>query len=228
MIFCARDALSQYLGLDANLDIALRFAATARLDRLAPGRNEITGDGRVYANRFDYETAPGDELFFEAPRRPCRPAPAPCRGRNDTDGRRSAAGARQGMSRRRLRALSRGRAGRRPHDAGGCAAAVSRRASQGEVHAGRAAARGEAGRQDSIMPTAEGKRGRIMKDLTKYHGIIPALYACYDDDGRVDVRRTRHLARHWWTRASGGCMSAAPPGNASTWNRRSARKRLKP
>ncbi|MED9959612.1 MAG: dihydrodipicolinate synthase family protein [Christensenellales bacterium] len=35
-----------------------------------------------------------------------------------------------------------------------------------------------------------------MKDLTKYHGIIPALYACYDDDGRVDVRRTRHLARH--------------------------------
>lgn len=66
MIFCARDALSQYLGFDANLDIALRFAATARLDRLAPGRNEITGDGRVYANRFDYETAPGDELFFEA------------------------------------------------------------------------------------------------------------------------------------------------------------------
>ncbi len=35
-----------------------------------------------------------------------------------------------------------------------------------------------------------------MKDLTKYHGIIPAFYACYDDDGNVSPIRTRALVRH--------------------------------
>ncbi len=35
-----------------------------------------------------------------------------------------------------------------------------------------------------------------MKDLTKYHGIIPAFYACYDDEGNVSPERTRALARH--------------------------------
>ena len=35
-----------------------------------------------------------------------------------------------------------------------------------------------------------------MKDLTKYHGIIPAFYACYDDAGSVSPERTRALARH--------------------------------
>ena len=31
--------------------------------------------------------------------------------------------------------------------------------------------------------------------LEKYHGIIPAFYACYEDDGSVSVERTRALAR---------------------------------
>jgi len=31
--------------------------------------------------------------------------------------------------------------------------------------------------------------------LEKYHGIIPAFYACYEDDGSVSVERTRQLAR---------------------------------
>lgn len=35
-----------------------------------------------------------------------------------------------------------------------------------------------------------------MKDLTKYRGVIPAFYACYDDQGEVSVERTRALARH--------------------------------
>ncbi len=34
-----------------------------------------------------------------------------------------------------------------------------------------------------------------MKDLTKYHGIIPAFYACYDDEGNVSPERTRAFAK---------------------------------
>lgn len=33
-----------------------------------------------------------------------------------------------------------------------------------------------------------------MRDLTKYHGIIPAFYACYDDNGNVSTERTKALA----------------------------------
>lgn len=35
-----------------------------------------------------------------------------------------------------------------------------------------------------------------MSNLEKYHGIIPAFYACYDEDGKVSVERTRKLARY--------------------------------
>ena len=34
-----------------------------------------------------------------------------------------------------------------------------------------------------------------MKDLTKYHGIFPAFYACYDKEGNVDAAAVRALAR---------------------------------
>lgn len=33
-------------------------------------------------------------------------------------------------------------------------------------------------------------------NLEKYHGVIPAFYACYAEDGSVSVERTRALARH--------------------------------
>lgn len=33
-----------------------------------------------------------------------------------------------------------------------------------------------------------------MRDLTKYHGIIPAFYACYDDNGNVSTERTKAFA----------------------------------
>ena len=33
-------------------------------------------------------------------------------------------------------------------------------------------------------------------NLEKYHGVIPAFYACYDDNNEVSPERTRALARH--------------------------------
>ena len=35
-----------------------------------------------------------------------------------------------------------------------------------------------------------------MSNLEKYHGVIPAFYACYDENGKVSVERTKKLARH--------------------------------
>ena len=35
-----------------------------------------------------------------------------------------------------------------------------------------------------------------MSDLKKYGGVIPAFYACYDEDGAVSPERTRALARY--------------------------------
>ncbi len=35
-----------------------------------------------------------------------------------------------------------------------------------------------------------------MKNLQKYHGIIPAFYACYNDDGSVSVERTKKLTEY--------------------------------
>lgn len=35
-----------------------------------------------------------------------------------------------------------------------------------------------------------------MDRLDKYRGVIPAFYACYEDDGEVSANRTRRLARH--------------------------------
>ncbi len=33
-------------------------------------------------------------------------------------------------------------------------------------------------------------------DISKYQGVIPAFYACYEDDGSVSPERTRALARY--------------------------------
>ena len=35
-----------------------------------------------------------------------------------------------------------------------------------------------------------------MRDLEKYRGIIPAFYACYEDDGSVSPERTREFTRY--------------------------------
>ncbi|MBR6532026.1 MAG: dihydrodipicolinate synthase family protein [Clostridia bacterium] len=35
-----------------------------------------------------------------------------------------------------------------------------------------------------------------MRDLTKYMGVIPAFYACYDDNGDVSAERTENFAKY--------------------------------
>ncbi len=35
-----------------------------------------------------------------------------------------------------------------------------------------------------------------MRDISKYQGIIPAFYACYDEDGKVSQERTKALAEY--------------------------------
>lgn len=35
-----------------------------------------------------------------------------------------------------------------------------------------------------------------MRDLTKYHGVIPAFYACYDENGEVSPERVRALTSY--------------------------------
>lgn len=65
MIFCKKADLSTYLGLSAQVDQAIRFLLGPDAGRLAMGRNEISGDDGVYANRFDYETQPEESLLFE-------------------------------------------------------------------------------------------------------------------------------------------------------------------
>ena len=36
-----------------------------------------------------------------------------------------------------------------------------------------------------------------MKDLTKYNGIIPAFYACYDAEGKVNLAAARELTQYY-------------------------------
>lgn len=31
-----------------------------------------------------------------------------------------------------------------------------------------------------------------MKDISKYQGIIPAFYACYDDNGAISRKELKH------------------------------------
>mgnify|MGYP002727621362 CR=1 FL=1 len=35
-----------------------------------------------------------------------------------------------------------------------------------------------------------------MKDITKYQGVIPAFYACYDAEGNISVEGVKALTRH--------------------------------
>ncbi len=52
-----------------------------------------------------------------------------------------------------------------------------------------------------------------MKDLTKYHGVIPAFYACYNDDGTVSEERTKAFATYLLKKGSRGFMSAVLQAN---------------
>ena len=35
-----------------------------------------------------------------------------------------------------------------------------------------------------------------MRNLEKFHGVIPAFYACYDDNGNVSPERVRAFTRY--------------------------------
>ena len=35
-----------------------------------------------------------------------------------------------------------------------------------------------------------------MKDITKYQGIIPAFYACYDENGAISIEGVKALTRY--------------------------------
>lgn len=65
MIYTDISDLSRYYGISENLDTALRFLQNFDLKALTPGRNDVDGE-KVYINRFDYETLPCEETFFEA------------------------------------------------------------------------------------------------------------------------------------------------------------------
>ena len=40
------------------------------------------------------------------------------------------------------------------------------------------------------------EKDTIMSDLKKYHGVIPAFYACYDEEGNISPEWVRGLTRH--------------------------------
>lgn len=42
-------------------------------------------------------------------------------------------------------------------------------------------------------PRKSGRKVCVMRDISKYQGIIPAFYACYDDEGKVSRERTKAL-----------------------------------
>ena len=51
-----------------------------------------------------------------------------------------------------------------------------------------------------------------MRDLTKYHGIIPAFYACYDDDGNVSAERTKAFAQFLYEKGVKGLYVCGSSG----------------
>ena len=65
MIYCKKDELTRYMGLSETLDQAILFVLNLDRQSLQMGRNEISGDDAVYANRFDYETQAAEKLLFE-------------------------------------------------------------------------------------------------------------------------------------------------------------------
>jgi len=51
-----------------------------------------------------------------------------------------------------------------------------------------------------------------MSNLEKYHGIIPAFYACYDENGKVSVERTKKFARYLVNKGAKGLYVGGSSG----------------
>lgn len=52
--------------------------------------------------------------------------------------------------------------------------------------------------------------------LEKFHGIIPAFYACYDDQGDISEARTQALCDYLYEKRSRGSMSEEAPASVFT------------
>lgn len=51
-----------------------------------------------------------------------------------------------------------------------------------------------------------------MSDLNKYQGVIPAFYACYDDEGNISPERVRGLTRHLISKGVNGLYVGGSSG----------------
>ena len=45
-----------------------------------------------------------------------------------------------------------------------------------------------------------------MSDLKKYEGVIPAFYACYDDQGEISPERVRALVEYFYRERCAGLV----------------------
>ena len=63
-----------------------------------------------------------------------------------------------------------------------------------------------------------------MKDISKYQGVIPAFYACYDKDGHISVEGVKALTRHLIAKGVKGVYVGGSSGEciAKYWNAMSA------
>ena len=59
----------------------------------------------------------------------------------------------------------------------------------------------------------------IMKNLEKYKGIIPAFYACYDDNGDVSPERTQKLAQYYLDKGVKGLYVGGSSGECIYQNK---------
>ena len=51
-----------------------------------------------------------------------------------------------------------------------------------------------------------------MKDLTKYQGIFPAFYACYDEHGNISPERVKALTEHFIQKGVAGLYVGGSSG----------------
>jgi len=52
-------------------------------------------------------------------------------------------------------------------------------------------------KKESALAENKNNRRKFMSDLKKYEGVIPAFYACYDEQGEVSPERTRALVQYF-------------------------------
>jgi hypothetical protein len=56
-----------------------------------------------------------------------------------------------------------------------------------------------------------------MKDITKYQGVIPAFYACYDAEGNISTESVKALTRHLIAKGVKGVYVGGEAMNRNTY-----------